>query len=569
MRSSRAMKSVERSLELFNNEPFELAHKSYGSQASVAERGAIFTRIEVVNFILDLVEYTIDRPLYRFRLLEPSVGDGDFLFPVVDRVLGSIKAASLDGLLSDISNSIRAVEIHKQSVLTTREKLIAYLLQDARFDEETATMLASKWVVHNDFLLYQPEHKFNFVVGNPPYVRQELIPEELMKAYRRKFETIYDRADLYVPFIEHSLNLLDTEGHLGFICADRWMKNKYGGPLRHFVSNRFHLKYYIDMTDTDAFHAEVIAYPAITVFANSGSGKTRVAHRPKIDRHELTALAQRLVHASEHEDVRINKSTSAPWILDVDKGLELLRRLEEKFPLIENTGCKIGIGVATGADKVFIKPFETLDIEPDRKLPLATTKDIESGKVIWKGLGVVNPYQDDGSLVRLEEFPKLNTYLTEHRELITKRHVARSNPTGWYKTIDRIYAPLTKTEKLFIPDIKGAANIVYDKGELYPHHNLYYITSKTWDLRILQAFLLSGIATFFVSKYSPQMRGGYLRFQAQYLRRIRIPDNQRVTDSQKTQLRDAMATGDRREVTNLIFDFYDLSEEDRNQIIKS
>jgi len=31
------------------------------------------------------------------------------------------------------------------------------------------------------------------------------------------------------------------------------MKNRYGGPLRRMVAERFHLKYYIDMVDTPPF----------------------------------------------------------------------------------------------------------------------------------------------------------------------------------------------------------------------------------------------------------------------------------------------------------------------------
>ncbi len=63
------------------------------------------------------------------------------------------------------------------------------------------------------------------------------------------------------------------------------------------------------------------------------------------------------------------------------------------------------------------------------------------------------------------------------------------------------------------------AHIVYECGKLYPHRNLYFITSDEWGLYALQAVLLSGL----VSIYSTRMRGGYLRFQAQYLRRIRLP----------------------------------------------
>ena len=97
------------------------------------------------------------------------------------------------------------------------------------------------------------------MVGNPPYVRQERVPEPLLAEYRRRFATLFDRADLYVPFLEKSLDSLEPGGVLAFICSDRWMKNRYGGPLRALVARQFHLRYYVDMVDTPAFHSEVIA----------------------------------------------------------------------------------------------------------------------------------------------------------------------------------------------------------------------------------------------------------------------------------------------------------------------
>ena len=95
------------------------------------------------------------------------------------------------------------------------------------------------WLRNDDFLLADIRSRFDFVVGNPPYIRQELIPDRLIAEYRSRYETIYDRADLYIPFIERSLKLLKDGGLLGFICADRWMKNKYGGPLRAMVARGY------------------------------------------------------------------------------------------------------------------------------------------------------------------------------------------------------------------------------------------------------------------------------------------------------------------------------------------
>ena len=90
----------------------------------------------------------------------------------------------------------------------------------------TAAAKVRRWLSQGDFLLAPLSGRFDFVVGNPPYVRQEMIPAPLLSEYHRRFRTLYDRADLYIPFIERSLSLLTKGGVLGFICSDRWMKNR-------------------------------------------------------------------------------------------------------------------------------------------------------------------------------------------------------------------------------------------------------------------------------------------------------------------------------------------------------
>lgn len=246
--------------------------------------------------------------------------------------------------------------------------------------------------------------------------------------------------------------------------------------------------------------------------------------------------------------------------------LAVVRRLENDFPTLELAGCKVGIGVATGADKVFINRYDDLDVEDDRKLPLAMTKDILDGTVQWRGLGVINPFECDGSLVDLREYPRLAKYLNRHRDVISKRHVATKAPKNWYRTIDRITPSLAYKPKLLIPDIKGTANVVYEDGQLYPHHNLYFITSDEWDLRALQAVLMSGIAYRFVEAYTTKMRGGCLRFQAQYLRRIRIPFWKDVVPSLRKKLVAAAETGNYESTNRLVFDLYSLSETERASV---
>jgi len=543
------------------------------AESGAESRGAVFTRREVVDFILDLAGYTVDRPLHQMRVLEPSMGHGDFLTPVIDRLFEAYRREAGDGgdVVKDLANCILAVELHAASYRQTRD-LTMDLLQHKGCTATQSQALVERWLRQGDFLLLPLEPTFTHVIGNPPYVRQELIPDVLMAEYRRRFSTIYDRADIYIPFIERSLSLLAAGGNLGFICADRWLKNRYGGPLRRFIAESFRLKHFVDMVNTEAFLSDVIAYPAIVIISREKPGPTRIAFRPAINDEELHSLAKAMTARALGRDKRVTEVARAadgaePWMLDAPDKLSLVRRLEADYPTLEEAGCKVGIGVATGADQVFIGQFDELDVEPDRKLPLVMTRDILEGSVKWRGFGVINPFGADGKLVSLKDYPKLAAYLERHGAAIKARHVSKKNPQGWYRTIDRIYPELTAVPKLLIPDIKGEAHIVYEPGKLYPHHNLYFVTASDWDLHALQAVLLSDVTRAFITLYSTKMRGGYLRFQAQYLRRLRLPRWSEVSATLRAELIKAGMSRDGAACDDAAATLYKLTSKERQALV--
>lgn len=525
--------------------------------ARSSTRGAIFTRPEVAEFILDLVGYTPDLPLHQKRILEPSFGDGVFLMAILRRLLLAAKRAGS----ADLTYAIRAVELHQETFEAT-QKAVTRLLQQEGF----SPLLAEHWLIPGDYLLSSLEGPFDYVVGNPPYVRMEAIPVPLLAEYKRRYPTMYDRADLYIPFIERSLLLLAAGGRLGFICADRWIKNRSGARLRKLVAEHFHLKIYVDMTDAPAFRSAVAAYPAIVVIGREAPGPTRVVQRPPLEESDLTRLAGVLQAPTLPTGCGVQVAqvthSAKPWLLIPPAQRALLERLEQSFPSLEEVGCKVGIGVATGADPVFIGEFATLEVEPDRKLPLATTQDLRSGEVQWHGKGVINPFHEDGSLVDLQAYPRLRTYLEAHKDRLARRHCARRSSDHWYRTIDRIVPALARTPKLLVPDIAeiaGQVQVVLEEGKLYPHHNLYYLTSTSWDLRALQAVLLSEIGRLFIAAYSTRMRGGYLRFQAQYLRRIHIPHWANVPQALRLALAEAAQRRDLEACNWAVLRLYGLS----------
>ena len=534
------------------------------AEAPADARGAVHTKLEVARFVLDLAGWRASENLLGMRLLEPSFGTGVFLLEAVRRLL-QVWEQGEDQDTSRLTDRIRAVEIHRATSTGTRGRLLRVLGEHGVSPTE-ADGLVTEWLRQDDFLLAPLHGRFDVVVGNPPYVRQEAIAPSLVARYRAEYATVYDRADLYVPFIERGLRLLASGGRLSFICADRWMKNRYGGPLREMITRDYALDHVVTLHGADVFDAEVDAYPSVfTIRRGTPNGGVAVAESPSVEPSALARLADDLTGPRASAAVRTVEGVGAgsdPWVLEASDALGLLRRFEDDYPSIQDAGCTVGIGVATGADRVFIRPAQDLPIEPDRVLPLALARDAgEDGTVRWSGRALANPFDDEGRLVDLSAFPQLRAYFEGHRDALRGRHVAKKNPSRWYRTIDKVRPGLLETPKLLIPDIKGGAVVAFDPGTLYPHHNLYFVTTDEWDIRALQAVLRSRLVEFQVAAYAVRMRGGYLRFQAQYLRRIRLPAWEYVAGADREALESA-AKGTREECDHAAGALFGLTDRD-------
>ncbi len=500
----------------------------YGERSSGEIHGVVLTKRHVVDLILDLSGYQAGKDLSRFSLLEPSCGEGAFLLPAVERLLTSIKDRNRN--VKELNDCFLAFDIDPGHIKTTRGKVMKLLLKHG-FSIVDAGDLASNWIIEEDFLLSNIRQTFDFVVGNPPYIRIEQLDPTLQTEYRSRFMSLFDRADLYVAFIERGLDLISDTGRLTYICADRWILNKYGAPLRSKIADGFKVHSYIDLHDASPFESEVIAYPAVFSIGRGRSKDVKVATLTTASEEECTRVSKFRIQIEKGKP-KIEVHTYAdwftgndPWVLSSPEHLSVLRRLESEFAPIEADGhTKISIGVASGNDKIFIVGDDS-GIEKNRLVPLVKREDITEGKIKDAKRYVINTFEDSKGTISLDRYPKLRAYFLKHEELIRKRHVAKKNPNSWFRTIDRVYPELVKRPKLLIPDIAGSNEVTFDEGRFHPHHNLYYITSDTWDMEVLGGLLSSKVALFFIWSYAVKMRGGYLRFQAQYLRRIHLPNS--------------------------------------------
>lgn len=493
--------------------------------------GEVFTRRWVVDLILDLVGYTPDKDLTAVTALEPACGEGAFLGPMLDRLIES--ASNHGRRVADLGSAVRGLDLSILNVERAR-KLAVDRLVDGGVRAPRAERLAKSWIRVGDFLLDQELCEVDFVLGNPPYIRLENVPASRTQAYRTACPTMRGRSDVYVGFIERGLRLLRTGGALGFIVADRWMHNQYGDDLRRFVSDHFSVEAVIEMHDADAFEEEVSAYPAVTVIRRRPQGRPVLV---TTDRTFSWSAAKSLSTWVAAE--RTNRTFTRPgfraarlsswfpgdelWPSGDPARLAIVSDLEKRFPALEDreTGTRVGIGVATGADNVFITRDREC-AEGDRLLPLVTARDVATGTVRWSGSLLANPWQD-GQLLDLARYPRLASYFRANEQALRARHIARLRPATWYRTIDRVDPALATRPKLLLPDIKAASHPVLDEGRFYPHHNLYFVVSDVWDLEVLGGLLLSDVTNLFVGAYCVKMRGGSYRFQAQYLRKVRLP----------------------------------------------
>jgi adenine-specific DNA-methyltransferase len=482
------------------------------------KHGEVFTDKNIVQYILDEVGYTSSKDLRDVKILEPASGKGAFAKEIIERLFQSSNQFHFSFYQALVKN-VRFIELdlvgYKELIEVVQNEIEEFTKQKREF--------ASKICFQTDFLTYSFKTKFDCIVGNPPYIRHELISEQNKKLFRKKYTSFKYRADLYVLFFEQSLNLLKNNGLLSFICSNRWLNNQYGEGLRELISSRYNLMKVLNIEKSSPFDEDVIAYPCITTICkNSNSGKTLFFE------YVSKEISFRNII---FEEVETPKNSS--W-----QNLFLRYNINHTaLTGIIEQGFKVGIGVATGADGVFIKAKSELNgIEKSRLIPLIKSRDLKNDKFKWGEHYVINPYENN-TLCNLDNYPHLKNYLTAHKARLIKRHTAQKAPTQWYKTIDKIKPEIQHKPKLLLPDLSNNKFLFIDNGEFYPHHNIYYITcTDIIALKILASILMSEFVREQISQIGIRMNGGLPRFQSQVLKKIKVPNIGLMSVTDKTIL---------------------------------
>ena len=358
-----------------------------------------FTREKVAELCLRYVNFP--KNLLSMRLLEPAAGHGAFFLPLLAPLVRSCRRQKRS--FDVLRPIIRAYEIDPQVAITLRLQT-ERTFEALGVDGPTACHIARDWVRNEDFLEARPRTRFTHIVGNPPYIRWDAIPGFLRESYKARFASFKQRADLYVAFIEHALSLLDQHGQLGFLCPGTWTRNVYGSAVREAFTSLGQLKTIIDFSDAVSFETSADAYPHFFVFQKGRNGPTRICSMAGTDK----------IGPSGKTVVRTFLPSASPLFLSRDlAATKAVNAARQRFPKIEDAGCTIRVGSATGCNEVFLGSRQEISVERSRLLRFVNAHSIKRGKVHWTGTYIVNVFDADGKVVTLARFPRMSCVFAE------------------------------------------------------------------------------------------------------------------------------------------------------------
>ena len=191
---------------------------------------------------------------------------------------------------------------------------------------------------------------FDAVIGNPPYVRQESL-SQFKEYFRRRYVSYSGTADLYVYFLERSVEFLRNGGQYGVIVSASLLRATYASALRQFLSDKTCVRCLVDFGGLAVFANAKDTYVCIPILAKSSSNSD-------VDVSIVQSLDPMTINRQMADaSFRLNARRLLPtgWILKSDTVSNLFAKLNSHgMPLSQCVGGRIHYGVKTGLNDAFI-----------------------------------------------------------------------------------------------------------------------------------------------------------------------------------------------------------------------
>lgn len=341
------------------------------------------------SFLLKAYQTLIDYHLDYYEKHSEEVEKGT-LFPDVITSFSGIKKLSIEKKAQILRNNIFGVDIDPQAVEIAMMSLYLKCLEGEKDLPRKKELLPSlgrniccgnsliSYDIFDQMTLFEEEEKetinpfdwhskstgfekilseggFDVIIGNPPYVRQESLSENVKSYFKSKYEVYISTADLYVYFIEKSHKLLKINGLFGFICSNKFMRTNYGRALREFLKKQVSILSIIDFGELPVFH-QTGTFPLIIFTKNIPPKFQNFIYAPvkKLDFQSLE---------SEIKDIGKKLNTSSiegeNWSLASIEEIRIFNKMiKVSIPLGKYINNNIFYGIKTGLNKAFLINIE-------------------------------------------------------------------------------------------------------------------------------------------------------------------------------------------------------------------
>jgi len=212
--------------------------------------GEFYTPIQIVDYILNSVGYTDQHEIQEKKLIDLSCGSGSFLIRAVNvltkRLITQTKSNEsselfpnqVEYIISKVKDNISGIDINpiacvlcQINIYFTLFNLITIIIKNNKDYNVPIFKIFNK-----DSLQLNFNNKYDYVVGNPPYLFIRAIPQEYRKFIEKlPLETNKGQYDYYQIFTELGIKLLKKNGLLGYIIPDSLLALSNRRILRKYI----------------------------------------------------------------------------------------------------------------------------------------------------------------------------------------------------------------------------------------------------------------------------------------------------------------------------------------------
>jgi adenine-specific DNA-methyltransferase len=461
-----------------------------------------------------------------------------------------------------------------------RQKL-AVLLQEGGMPHEAAGMLAAwdpydqnahaeffdlEWMFGLSRIKVRPsqgtegipngmDSGFDIVLGNPPYIRIQTLKQKdpkqaifLKEHYKSAEKGNYD---VYVVFIERSLELLRRGGNLAFIVSHKFFNSQYGEPIRRLISKGRYLSQVVHFGDQQVFPGST-NYVCLLFLSKTGAESVRFV---KVE--DLSDWFQTTKGIEER--IPAQQVTGAEWNFVVGKGASLFDKLN-RMPIKLGDVADIFVGLQTSADDVFIMDLleekrgdfklaskslnKIVTLEKDLLFPLVSGTDVGSYQSLPKRQYILFPYtikDEVASLISINEikrrWPQIGEYLRLNKKRLEEREEGRFKGDDWHRFGRSQNLGIQGRKKICVPRLAESLHAAYDREGTHFLDNVdvggitWNLKNKKNSLEYLLALLNSSVLRWYFPHVSAPFRGGWRSANRQFLSQLPIPS---AAQSQQT-----------------------------------